>query len=77
MRIPSQEVWARAAVLAVPPKLLAERVTFDPPLDPSRASAMRDSRTWMVRRQRTSMTCSMQSIIEYVSPIEEPFVFLF
>jgi monoamine oxidase len=44
-----QVVLARAAVLAVPPKLLAERVAFEPPLDPARATAMRESRTWMVK----------------------------
>jgi len=42
-------VWARAAVLAVPPKLLSVRVRFDPILDPARTRAMAASRTWMVR----------------------------
>ena len=41
------EVRAKRVVLAVPPKMLAERVRFEPPLSAARQSAMDQSRTWM------------------------------
>lgn len=40
-------VRARRAVLAAPPRLLAERVDFSPALPDARVTAMRRSRTWM------------------------------
>ena len=38
---------SRKVVFAVPPKLLSESVTFDPPLSQSKQAAMSSSRTWM------------------------------
>lgn len=40
-------VQARRAVLAVPPRLLAEQVTFVPPLDEETREAMANAATWM------------------------------
>ena len=41
------EVAARRVVLAVPPRLLAEHVRFEPGLDEATQDAMRASGTWM------------------------------
>ena len=38
---------ARQVVFAVPPRLLSETVTFDPPLSRAKQEAMAQSRTWM------------------------------
>jgi monoamine oxidase len=44
----SHEIYlARKVVFAVPPKLLSEQVTFDPPLSASKKAAMQASQTWM------------------------------
>lgn len=40
-------VQARNVVMALPPRLLDERVRFDPPLEPSMRSAMHATHTWM------------------------------
>lgn len=42
-----QTVSARRVVLAVPPRLLEERVRFDPPLPDDLTQVMRDTPTWM------------------------------
>ncbi len=41
------EVRAKRVVLAMPPRLLAERMVFDPPLAPRLKQAMADTPTWM------------------------------
>lgn len=38
---------ARRVVLAVPPRLIAKHITFNPPLSASKQSAMNASHTWM------------------------------
>ncbi|KAL7560753.1 hypothetical protein ACA910_005324 [Epithemia clementina (nom. ined.)] len=43
----NQEFLARRVVFAVPPKLLHQHVTFDPPLSASKQAAMVASHTWM------------------------------
>jgi monoamine oxidase len=40
-------VRARAVVLAIPPRLIEQRVRFDPPLAPALKSALREAPTWM------------------------------
>ncbi|MBL9059553.1 MAG: FAD-dependent oxidoreductase [Mangrovicoccus sp.] len=46
------EVTARQVVLALPPRLLAERVRFDPPLDPSVMVEMAAAATWMASQAK-------------------------
>eukprot|EP00040_Diaphanoeca_grandis_P015123 m.76991 g.76991 ORF g.76991 m.76991 type:complete len:412 (-) comp24963_c0_seq1:42-1277(-) len=43
----TSQLQARHVVLAAPPRLLAERVTFTPALTSFHMRAMRDARTWM------------------------------
>lgn len=43
----TEVVMARRAVLAIPPRLLEERVRFEPELDRPTRSAMRATHTWM------------------------------
>ncbi len=50
-----RSVTARRAVLAVPPRLLDERVVFKPALDPALAEAMRASHTWMAEQAKVVM----------------------
>lgn len=38
---------SKQVVFAVPPRLLSESVTFDPPLSPAKQAALAASRTWM------------------------------
>lgn len=45
-------VSARQVVLALPPRLLEEHVTFDPPLAPRVRQAMRDAPTWMAAQAK-------------------------
>ena len=48
MQTASGDVYhARQVVLAVPPRLLSETVSFDPPLSQAKQVAMAKSRTWM------------------------------
>lgn len=42
-----KEVLARRVVLALPPRLVEERVRFEPPLDGQLREAMRETYTWM------------------------------
>lgn len=42
-----ETLFARRVVLAVPPKLIARHITFDPPLSDAKQSAMSSSETWM------------------------------
>jgi len=43
----STEIQARRVVLAMPPRLVEERVHFQPPLDGQVREAMRETHTWM------------------------------
>jgi monoamine oxidase len=43
----SQVVQARQAVLTIPPRLLADSVSFTPPLDDKLRNVMADTATWM------------------------------
>jgi monoamine oxidase len=45
-------VEARQAVLALPPRLLAEHVHFEPALDEATREAMRDAETWMAAQAK-------------------------
>jgi len=42
-----ESYFARRVVLAVPPKLIAKHITFDPPLSDAKQSALNASQTWM------------------------------
>ena len=53
-------VHARQAVLAVPPRLLAERVQFSPALDDATRAAMRATYTWMADQAK--------ALVAYASP---------
>lgn len=46
------DIAARQVVLAVPPRLLAEHVRFEPALDPDILEAMRQTETWMAARAK-------------------------
>lgn len=48
----AQRIEARRVVLAVPPRLLAERVHFEPALDAALADAMRATPTWMAAQAK-------------------------
>ncbi len=50
------EVEARHVVLAVPPRLVDEHVTFKPGLDEPTRNAMRDAGTWMAAQAKVAMT---------------------
>jgi monoamine oxidase len=43
----SDFITARKVVLAVPPRLLAQKVSFSPALEPKKLRAMQECRTWM------------------------------
>jgi monoamine oxidase len=45
-------VEARRAVLAMPPRLIEEKVAFDPPLDALTRNAMRGAATWMAAQAK-------------------------
>ncbi|OBS54534.1 amine oxidase [Methylosinus sp. 3S-1] len=45
-------VEARRAVLAMPPRLIEEKVAFDPPLDALTRNAMRGAATWMASQAK-------------------------
>ncbi len=45
-------VHCRQAVLAIPPRLLAEKVVFEPGLDERTLAAMRDTQTWMAAQAK-------------------------
>ena len=47
-----RERTARQVVLAIPPRLLVERVRFDPALDEATQDAMRNTVTWMANRAK-------------------------
>ena len=49
-------IRARRVVLAVPPRLLLERVRFTPALDPALVEAMRATPTWMATQAKALMT---------------------
>ena len=49
-------IRARRVVLAVPPRLLLERVRFTPALDPEQVEAMRSTPTWMATQAKALMT---------------------
>ena len=48
-------IRARRVVLAVPPRLLLERVRFTPELDPEQVEAMRATPTWMATQAKALM----------------------
>lgn len=48
-------IRARRVVLAVPPRLLLERVRFTPALDPEQVEAMRATPTWMATQAKALM----------------------
>lgn len=48
----SVEVEARHVVLALPPRLLAEHVRFEPELDDATGEAMRNAETWMAAQAK-------------------------
>jgi monoamine oxidase len=48
-------VPARRAVLAVPPRLLEERVAFAPALDEALLTAMRETHTWMAEQAKVAV----------------------
>lgn len=56
----TQRVRARRVVLAIPPRLLDERVDFEPALDTGTREAMRATHTWMADRAKV--------VVGYVSP---------
>lgn len=49
-------VRARHAVLAIPPRVLEERVQFEPPLDDALRTAMRSTPTWMADKAKIVAT---------------------
>lgn len=51
----SESFLARKVVFAVPPRLLSEKVKFDPPLSPEKRSAMSASQTWMAGVTKVSL----------------------
>jgi monoamine oxidase len=55
------EVEARRVVLALPPRLLAEHVRFEPELDEATREAMRGTETWMAAQAKV--------VVFYRSPI--------
>ena len=46
------EIEARRAVLALPPRLIAEHVRFEPALDAETSEAMRNAETWMAAQAK-------------------------
>jgi len=50
-------VTAARAVLAVPPRLLVERIHFTPSLDPTLVEAMRQTPTWMAAKAKLVIAC--------------------
>jgi monoamine oxidase len=50
------EVEARHAVIALPPRLAEEHVSFEPALDEATRNAMRDAGTWMAAQAKVAMT---------------------
>ncbi|ARU30229.1 hypothetical protein CAP31_00055 [Sulfuriferula sp. AH1] len=51
-----QMIVARRVVLAVPPRLLEERVCFEPPLDEALRQSMRATYTWMADQAKVLVT---------------------
>lgn len=51
-----EEVVARCVVLAAPPRLVAERIEFMPPLDPGLHAAMQAAATWMATRAKLAVS---------------------
>lgn len=49
------EIAARTVVLAMPPRLLEERVRFEPPLDEPMREAMRATCTWMAEQAKVAV----------------------
>jgi monoamine oxidase len=49
-------VEARRVVVALPPRLAEERVTFEPPLDETMRQTMRDAPTWMAAQAKAVTT---------------------
>jgi monoamine oxidase len=50
------EFAARHAVLAIPPRLLEERIRFEPDLDEATREAMRNAATWMAAQAKVVIT---------------------
>lgn len=48
----ASEVMARRVVLALPPRLVAQHIRFDPPLPDDTVAALRDTPTWMAREAK-------------------------
>jgi monoamine oxidase len=48
-------VLAKRVVVAVPPKIVSEQITFDPPLSPEKQQAMTASHTWMAGVTKVSL----------------------
>lgn len=51
-----QTITARHVVLAVPPRVLEEQVSFEPPLDKSVSQSMRATYTWMADQAKVVVT---------------------
>jgi monoamine oxidase len=47
--------YARQVVIAVPPRLIAKHIRFDPPLSPEKQDAMESSHTWMAGVTKVSL----------------------
>jgi monoamine oxidase len=52
----AEEIAARRIVIAVPPRLLEERVSFEPALDAATREAMREAATWMATQAKVVAT---------------------
>ena len=53
---PIAEIEARRVVLAVPPRLLVEHVSFEPDLDAATRDAMRATGTWMAAQAKVAVS---------------------
>ena len=51
-----QKIFARQVVLAVPPRVLAEHVRFEPPLDEAVRQSMNETYTWMADQAKVVAT---------------------
>jgi monoamine oxidase len=69
---PASIVTARRVVVAVPPKLVAKHIQFDPPLTPARQHAMESSHTWMAGVTKVSLVYRTRFWNEEVSNMGLP-----
>lgn len=70
---PSQEtLFARRVVFAVPPRLIAKYITFDPPLSDAKQSAMNASDTWMAGVTKVGLVYSNRFWDEHSSNMGLP-----